>query len=167
MPAIAIAGLLVLPALWVLWLIFRVYLQAKALSSIDQRANRLGRRLQELAWEAGKPKSEPIFSDHSDLSIYVDLVQRFNLQELWARVRTRINVGGKSNSESMKLVQKIVRLLGEIEGLLENDSSSRSIAQIGEWDEEKIAFIRAAGERKRASVAAIDQLVLDINRELS
>jgi hypothetical protein len=40
------------------------------------------------------------------------------------------------------------------------------MAQIGDWDDEKIAFFRDAGIKQRASIAAIDQLVADIKHEL-
>jgi len=153
-----IAFLLPLTILWVLWLFLRIHLQAKTLLRVEKRANRIGRRLRELSGDS---------SDAVSQNIYIELVQNFNLEDLWARVRTRISVGSKNSNEVAELVVKIARLLSAIEELIRNDFTSRSIAQIGEWDEHKIAFFRDAGVNQRASIAAIYQLVTDIKRELS
>ncbi len=68
-----IAFLLLLTILWVLWLVFRIYLQAKALSRVEERVNRIGKRLHELSGDSNDPDSK----------VYIDLVQSFNLQDLW------------------------------------------------------------------------------------
>jgi hypothetical protein len=173
--AIILGALLGFGVSWVSWLFLRVRLQAKALARIDQRITKIGRRLQELRCEPGAPKSAIWREDfqhaltapeveHS--RTYAQLIQSFDLQDLWARVRTRVGVGQKNNEGVVELTQKILRLLSEIEALIHNDFQSRAMAQIGDWSEEKIAFFRNSGERERASIAAIDQLVKDIKHEL-
>src|SRR5258707_4752961 len=152
-----IAFLLLLTILWVLWLVFRIYLQAKALSRAEERVNRIGKRLHELSGDSNDPDSK----------VYIDLVQSFNLQDLWGRVRRRIVIGRKANERTSELIEKMLRLTFEIESLIRADFASRSMAQIGDWNEEKITFFRDAGVNERASIAAIDQLVADIKRELS
>jgi signal transduction histidine kinase len=150
-----IASLLFLIALGFLWLLLPVYLQAKALTRVEENTNRIGRRLVELGCVSDEPNS----------IVYKDLVQKVNLQELWARIRTRIRIKRK-NPADVELVVRLVRLISEIESVIQNDFTSRTLAQIGDWDDEKIAFFREAGVKQRASIAAIDQLVADIEHEL-
>jgi hypothetical protein len=152
-----IAFFLLLTILWILWLFFRMHLQEKALSRVEERVNRIGKRLHELSGDSNDPDSK----------VYIDLVRSFNLQELWARVRTRIVIGRKGNERTTELIEKMSRLTSEIESLIRADFASRAMAQIGDWNEEKIAFFRDAGVNQRASIAAIRQLVADIKRELS
>jgi hypothetical protein len=153
-PFWVIAALLLLIALWVLWTLLKVYLQVKALAHVERDVNRIGERLAGLSCAS------------ADSKIYKGLVQKFNLNELWARVRARISVGRKNKPRDAELMVKLVRLTSEIESLIKNDFTARAMAQIGDWDEEKIAFFRDAGIKQRASIAAIDQLVADIKHEL-
>ncbi len=81
-------------------------------------------------------------------------------------MRTRIGIGRKNSAGDAELVVKLARLMSEIESLIENDFTSRAMAQIGDWNDEKIAFFRDTGVKQRASLAAIDQLVADIERGL-
>lgn len=151
-----IGSFLFLIAVWVLWLIAKVYFQSKALARVEIKVNAIARRLVELSSASHDPGSE----------IYKELVQNVNLPELWARARTRIRIGTKNSPEDAELVVKLHRLTSEIESLIQNDFTSRTMAQIGDWDDEKIAFFRDAGIKQRASIAAIDQLVADIKHEL-
>lgn len=151
-----IVSLFLLIAVWVLWLLLRAYIQAESFGRVADNVNRIGRRLVDLSG----------LSNDQDSEIYTELVQRVNLQELWARIRTRIGIGRKNNPRDAELVVKLVRLTSEIESLIKNDFTARAMAQIGDWDDEKIAFFRDAGIKQRASIAAIDQLVADIEREL-
>jgi len=168
-PFWVIAALLLLIALWVLWTLLKVYFQARALAGVERDVNRIGKRLAELSCASTDPHPDlvPMFNlpdPHSE--IYKDLAQKVDLQELWARICTRISIGKKNNSRDAELVVKIERLISEIESLIRNDFTSRTIAQHGDWDDEKNAFFRDFWIKQRASIAAIDQLVADIEREL-
>jgi hypothetical protein len=151
-----IGALLFLIAVWVLWSILKVYFQSKVLAQVEIKANRIAKRLAELSCGSNDPDSK----------IYKDLVQSVNLEELWARVRTRVKIGTKNSPRDAELVVKLHRLISEIESLMQNDLTSRTMAQIGDWDDAKIAFCRDSGIKQRASIAAIDQLVTDIKHEL-
>ena len=98
-----IASLLFLIAVWALWSIFWGffwgYFQAKALARVEIKVNRIARRLVELSCASNDPHSE----------IYKELVQNFNLQELWARVRMRIRIGIKNSPRDAELVVKLHR----------------------------------------------------------
>jgi hypothetical protein len=170
-----IASLVLLIPVWILWSFLRVYFPAKALARLDEKINRTGQRLVDLAAreeaEANRRRRlsdlVPPFDDEDrDLKIYKDLVQKVNLQELWARARTRVIPGRKNNQKDADLMIKIVRLTSEIETFIQNEVTSRAMAQIGDWDDKKIAFFRNSGMKQRASIAAIDQLVSDVEHEL-
>jgi hypothetical protein len=163
-----IAALLLLIALLLLWTFLKVYFQVKLVARIERDVN----RLEELSCAPA-----PVY--HTDIkglmptpnlpdenAIYKDLVQKFSLPNLWARVRTQISICRKNDPRTSELTVKIVRLTAEIESLIRSDFRSRSLAQLGSWDDEKIAFFRDAGIKERASIAAIDQLVADIEHEL-
>jgi hypothetical protein len=167
-----IAALLLLIALWLLWTFLKVYFQAKLVARVERDVNRIGKRLEELScapaadYHTGIKGLMPTLNLPDENAIYKDLVQKFSLPNLWARVCTRISIGRKNDSRTSELTVKIVRLTAEIESLIRNDFRSRSLAQLGAWDDEKIAFFRDAGIKERASIAAIDQLVADIEHEL-
>jgi hypothetical protein len=167
--------LLVIPA-WVLWSFLRVYFPARMLSRLDEKISRTWQRLVDLAAreeeaEAARPKAlfdfiSPSGDEGHDLKLYKDLVLNIKLQELWARTRTRVVPGRKNSSKDAELVVKIAQLTSEIESFIKNEINSNSMAQIGDWNEQKIIFFKNSGIKQRASIAAIDQLVSDIKREL-
>ena len=170
-----ISLLVLLIPVWILWSFLRVYFPAKALARVDEKVNRIGQRLVDLvAREEAEAERRRRLSDlvprfgneDRDLEIYKDLVQNVNLQELWVRARTRVIPGRKNNPKDAELIVKIVRLTSEIETFIQNEVTSRAMAQIGDWDDEKIAFFQNSGMKQRASIAAIDQLVSDIEHEL-
>jgi hypothetical protein len=94
------------------------------------------------------------------------LVQKFGLPDLWARVRTQISIGRKNNSRTSEFDGKDRAVNSGNRVFYTKDFKSRSLAQLGAWDDEKIAFFRDAGIKERASIAAIDQLVADIEHDL-
>jgi hypothetical protein len=103
-----IVALLLLILLWFLWTMLKVYLRAKGLEQIERDANRIGKRLAELSCASTDPSPlqrafmvlgawEP--PDPHHIEIYKGLAQKVNLQELWARVGTRIDIWRKPKSE--------------------------------------------------------------------
>jgi len=91
-------------------------------------------------------------------------VKKVRLEELWGRVGTRIAIGAKNSKESAELVGKLGGLAVLIESFIKNELRDSALAQVGDWDEEKIAFFKDAGMKHRALLAAIDQRVTDIER---
>lgn len=171
-----IASVVLLILAWVLWSFLRVYLPVRAFARLEEKVIDVEQNLTNLAAReeeaVAKRRGElsdlipPSVEEGRDLEIYKGLTKTANLAELWARARTRVVPGRKNAPKDAELMRKIARLTLEIETFIENEVASNAIAQIGDWNAEKVAFFQKAGMKQRASIAAIYQLVSEIKREL-
>jgi hypothetical protein len=147
-----LAGLVVFAVVvWFAWSLLSTTLRAKAISRMDDKVNETVKELQNLA-----AKSENNFSRI--------VLEKVDLQDMWARVRTRILVTTKRGDALGEVIRKFSLLVAEGRILVKRDVHVSTLVQVGHHD---LDFYKEISAEQKASLSAIDQLIADIKKDLS
>jgi len=133
---------------WFLWGMLSTFLRARGIVHLDDKVKNTTRGLHNLA-------------SKSDENICRTVIEKVDLQNLWGKVRARVIVSPKTSGN---LVSNFVILLSEIENITTRVVHFDTVVNLGGWD---VSIYQEFSDALRASLAAIDQLLMDINKELS